>query len=139
MGFPWRGTKNAPPYLLNILKKKNAKDLKEMISGTLPPHAVKIATFKKGDTFNLNFHRNDKYVDKLRQKDKHFDILNHPTPIKTWGRISAIRSDFVIEIKCLTHKDRKNQTICNGNDLATLLNLPTAEEQAKLLHLTPPI
>lgn len=137
MGLPWRGTKGAPQYLLDILKKNKARDLHDMICGILPPHAVKVATFRKRDTFNLVFHRNDKYVEKLRQKDKHFDILNHPTPITTWGRISAVRSDLVIEIKCLTHKDRKNRTICNVNELAELRYLPTAEEQAKRLNLPP--
>ena len=139
LGFPWRGTKQAPLYLLNLLQKKKKRDLHEMICGILPPHAVKVATFRKGDTFNLNFHRNDKYVEKLRAKDKTFDILNHPTPIRTWGKISAIRSDLVIEIKCLTHKDRKNRTICNVVELAELRNLHTAKEQANLLNLTPPV
>ncbi len=139
MGLPWRGTKGAPQYLLDILTKNKARDLHEMICGILPPHAVLVGTFRKGDTFNLNFHRNDKYVEKLRLKDKHFDILNHPTPITTWGRVSAVRSDLVVEIKCLTHKDRKVRTICNVNELAELLNLPAAEEQARVFLLDQPV
>lgn len=136
MGLPWRGTKNAPQYLLNILQKNKARDLHEMICGILPPHSIKVATFKKGDIFNLSFDRDDKYIEKLQKKGS-VDMLAHPTPIQTWGRVSAIKSSKFIEIKAVTHKDRKPREIGNPNALATLKNLSDAFEQASVLNLYP--
>lgn len=134
-GFPWRGTKKAPLYLLNLLQKKKARDLHEMICKLLPPHSVKVGVIRKGNIFNMSFDRDDAYVDKLRKQNKNFDILNHPTPIRTWGKVSAIRSDFVISVKCITHKDRKTSNICNAHEIATLLGLPNAQQQAEKLNL----
>lgn len=139
MGLPWRGTKNAPQYLLDILQKNKARDLHEMICGILPPHAVKVATFRKGDTFILNFERNDKYIEKLRKTDKNFDILNHPTPLSLWGRISAIGSAPYLEFRALTHKDRKTKMLKQANDYASLRGLKPADLEATNRNLTPPV
>lgn len=136
MGLPWRGTQGAPQYLIDILKKNKARDLKEMISGTLPPHAVKVATFRKGDAFCLTFERNDKYIEKL-QKKGHVDMLDHPKTIQTWGRVSAISSDPRLEFVALTHKDRKAKKIANVDELALLKKLPTAESLASKLDIPP--
>ena len=139
MGLPWRGTKGAPQYLLDLLQKNKARDLHEMICGILPPHAVKVATFKKGDVFNLSFERDDKYIEKLRTKDKNFDILNHPTPISTWGRISAVKSNLQLEVKAVTHKDRKPRVLSKATELAYLINFATADIEAASRHLPPPL
>ena len=136
MGLPWRGTQGAPQYLLDILKKNKARDLKEMICGTLPPHAVKVATFRKGDAFCLTFERNDKYIEKL-QKKGHVDMLDHPRTITNWGRISAIGSAPYLEFRSLTHKDRKTKKIANVDELALLKKLPTAESLASKLNISP--
>lgn len=139
MGLPWRGIKNAPQYLLDILQKNKARDLHEMICGILPPHAVKVATFRKGDAFILNFERNDKYIDKLRKTDNNFDILNHPTPLSLWGRISAIGSAPYLEFRALTHKDRKTKVLKQANDYAKLRGFEDANVEAAKRNLTPPI
>ncbi len=139
LGLPWRGIKNAPQYLLDILQKNKARDLHEMICGILPPHAVKVATFRKGDTFILNFERNDKYIEKLRKTDKNFDILNHPTPLSLWGRISAIGSAPYLEFRALTHKDRKTKMLKQANDYASLRGLKPADLEATNRNLTPPV
>ncbi|MEE1265991.1 MAG: HNH endonuclease domain-containing protein, partial [Akkermansia sp.] len=138
MGLPWRGTKNAPQYLLDILQKNKARDLHEMICGILPPHAVKVATFRKGDVFSLVFERNDKYIEKL-QKKGHVDMLDHPKTIQTWGRISAIGSAPYLEFRALTHKDRKTKMLQQANDYAKLRNLGDADVEAANRNLTPPI
>lgn len=138
MGLPWRGTKGAPQYLLEILKKNKAKDLKEMICGTLPPHAVKVASFRKGDVFNLTYEREDKYIEKLQKKGA-IDMLNHPKTIQTWGRISAVMSNLQLETKALTHKDRKVKKIAIPSELARLISLSDANAEAAKRNLTPPI
>lgn len=123
MGLPWRGTAGAPQYLLDLLKKKKKRDLRELISGCLPPHAVKVATFRKGDTFLLDFELNPKYVEKLQKKSP-VNMDDFPKVITTWGAVSAIRSDGVVEIKAISRKDRKVNTPRSAPKLAALVNLP---------------
>ncbi len=138
MGLPWRGTKGAPQYLLDILQKNKARDLHEMICGILPPHSVKVATFRKGDVFNLVFERNDKYIEKL-QKNGSVDMLDHPKTIQTWGRISAIKSSASLEIKSITHKDRKPKELANSIELAALKGILTSDALADQFNLLPPV
>lgn len=138
MGLPWRGTKNAPQYLLDLLAKNKAADLHEMISGTLPQKAVKVGRFRKGDIFMLNFEVNTKYIEKL-QKNGTVDMLNHPKTITTWGHITALGTAKYIEFKALTLKDRKSKMLNSASELAALLSLPhNAEEYALLLKLNSP-
>lgn len=111
MGLPWRGTKNAPQYLLDLLQKRKARDLKDLLCGNLPPHAVKVATFRKGDTFLLDFELDPSYVENLRKKGP-IDTIDFPKIIKTWGVISAINSvGKQLEFKSVTRKDRKTKKI----------------------------
>lgn len=138
LGLPWRGTKGAPQYLLDILTKNKARDLHEMICGILPPHAVKVATFRKGDVFSISFERDDKYIEKL-QKKGHVDMLDHPKTLQTWGRISAIKSNLQLETKALTHKDRKAKILAAPADLAKYASLLSPEEEALTRNLTPPV
>lgn len=140
LGLPWRGTKNAPKYLLDLLAEKKKKDLKELVTGTtLPPHAVKVATFRKGDIFALDFEADEKALEKLRSKDKHFKEEEHPKIIETWGRISSITSELRIEFTCLTLKERKKPKIGTPGDLAQLKGLPeNPGTMAQKLQLTPP-
>lgn len=139
MGLPWRGCEGAPEYLLNILKKNKAKDLRSMSCGTLPPHAVKIAQFRKGDMFNLGFERYDKAVEKLKAKGGSFDMLAHPQTLQTWGRVSAIMSDRSLEFTCVTHKERKKKVIAEPSKLARILGFPAdAAEEAQRRNMTPP-
>lgn len=127
MGLPWRGTANAPDYLLKLLAHTGAKDLKQLICGTLPPHAVKVATFRKGDVFFLPF------------KMKEDEIKNGISSLSTWGEVSALRSDGVIEFKSLTHKTTKVHTKSRPEDFALLIDALPANEKAKALGLTPPV
>ena len=139
MGLPWRGTKNAPAYLLDLLAKKKAKDLHSMICGTLPPHAVKVGSFRKGDVFRLHFERDDKYIEKLQKDNPHVDMAEHPKTIETWGTITAISSEKRLEFKSVTNKDRKSKKLSAPEQLSNLINLPdTPDELAKLMNLNPP-
>lgn len=140
LGLPWRGTEGAPQYLLNLLQKKKKKDLKELVTGTtLPPHAVKVATFRKGDIFAIDFDADEKSLEKLRSKDKHFKEEEHPKKLNAWGRISAIKSSGRIEISCLMFKDRKKAEFMDASKLAGLISLPCAKDRAIQLQLTPPV
>lgn len=125
MGLPWRGTANAPDYLLKLLERAGAKDLKQLICGTLPPHAVKVATFRKGDVFLLSFPLDDK------------EGGNGAPPIKTWGEVTAIMQKKELEFKSLTHKNTKTLSKANPVDLASLAGCLPANAQAKALGLTP--
>lgn len=138
MGLPWRGTKGAPQYLLDILAKNKVRDLCEMICGILPPRAVKVATFRKGDVYNLVFERDDKYIEKLQEKG-HVDMLDHPKTLQTWGRISAIKSNLQLKTKALTHKDRKAKLLAAPDDLAKYASLLSPEEEATNRNLTTPV
>ena len=131
MGLPWRGTKNAPQYLLDLLAKNKAADLHEMICGKLPPQAVKVGQFRKGDVFKLDFELDTKYLEKL-QKNGPVDMVSHPKTINTWGYVSAVKSSTVLEIKSLIMKDRKTASLSAGTALAILLNLP---QQADVLAI----
>lgn len=136
MGLPWRGTKGAPQYLLDLLRKNKARDLHEMICGILPPHSVKVATFRKGDVFNLLYERDDKYIEKLQKKGT-VDILDHPKTIQTWGRITAVKSNMQLETKSLTHKDRKAKILATPADLAKFSILLDADKEAEKRNLAP--
>ena len=138
MGLPWRGRDNAPKYLLDLLDKENAKDLKSLVCGVLPPHSTKVGEFRKGDMFEMKFDVDPKKLAKLATKDAHFRRENHPDHIKAWGRISALRSDLVLEVTCVTHKDRKKNYPSKAVDLAAMLKLPEALDKAAKLNLSPP-
>lgn len=127
MGLPWRGTANAPDYLLKLLERTGEKDLMHLICGTLPPHAVKVASFRKGDVFLLSFPLDDK------------EGGNGAPPITTWGEITAIKQAKVLEFKSITNKNTKALTKANPEDLVSLLGIPKAAEQASALGLTPPV
>lgn len=140
MGLPWRGTKNAPQYLLELLAKNKAKDLHSMICGTLPPHAVKVGRFRKGDVFLLDFELNPKYIEKLQREKGAVDMTNHPQIIRTWGTVSAVSSDKRLEFTSLIHKDRKIKKLADARALIQLLGLPEqAELLAQQMNLTPPV
>lgn len=139
MGLPWRGTQNAPQYLLDLLKKRKARDLKDMICGSLPPHAVKLATFRKGDTFRYIFAINTKYIDKLLKKGEKVNMSLHPRTSETWGTICAIRSKGELEIKSLTLKDRINGVIVGVTKIALLKGFhEDANIEAATRKLLPP-
>ena len=139
MRLPWRGTQGAPQYLLALLQEKKAADLHEMVCGKLPPHAVKVGQFRKGDVFRLDFELNPKYLEALMKKNGHVDLTLHPKTINTWGSISAILSDKKMEFKALTLKDRKIKKLADTEALSLLLNLPNSPaEKAEELKLNPP-
>lgn len=138
MGLPWRGCKGAPKYLLDILQKNKSRDLREMICGTLPPFAIKVATFRKGDVFLLDFELNQKYIDKLLEKEENIDMLEHPHKLPTWGKIKAIGSAPYIEFRSLTHKDRKTKVMTQADEYAKLKGLEAAAKEAAHRKLTPP-
>ncbi len=139
MGLPWRGTKGAPQFLLDILRKEKAKDLRSLICGLLPPHAVKVGILRKGMMFRLNFREDKKAVQKLFEKNPRLKAEDFPPEVESWGSISAIKSDFSIEIKCVERKDRSPENPKAADKLATLLGLPSSEEKAKQLNLQSPI
>lgn len=137
MGFPWRGRKNAPAYLIALLDRKKAKDLKSLVCGILPPHSRRVGIIRKGDMFECDFEVNKDYVEILKGKTD-FKQDEHLERIKAWGRISALRSDSVIEIICVSLKDRKPKTSGNVEDIAKMLKLPSACEQAAIYNMNPP-
>lgn len=137
MGLPWRGRKNAPAYLLNLLDEQKAPDLRTMICGVLPPHAVKIGAIRKGDMAVLDFPRDDKAVEALRKKSKNWQEDAHPATLRTWGAVSAISSDPRVEISCVTHKERKILKKAVVEDLVKIFLQcdETPEEMAQRLNL----
>lgn len=139
MGLPWRGTTGAPAYLLTLLHEQKARDLHSLISGTLPPHAVRIASVRKGDVYQLNFALDPEYIKKLQKAQGTVDMSLHPATLLTWGTVTAIRSDMVIACKSLIYKDRKLLNLCSAGTLAQALGLPeNAADYAQALGLTPP-
>lgn len=138
MGLPWRGTKGAPQYLLKLLEQRKAKDLHSMICGTLPPHAVKVASFRKGDVFRLVFEADPKFLEKLQKEGK--SVEEHKFPVETWGRVTAVRSDKVLEIKSIVLKGRKVNTYSSADKLAQLHGLHgNPSELAVHKGMNPPV
>lgn len=137
LGMPWRGREGAPEWLLALLDKKKAKDLKTLVCGTLPPHAVKVGQFRKGDCFQIEFEVDEKALEKLKKRPN-YNANDHPKTLFTWGAVSAIKSNKDVEFKCLTYKERKKDTCSNAAKLAQLLRLPAPEILAQEKHLTPP-
>lgn len=138
MGLPWRGTKGAPQYLLKLLEQRKAKDLHSMICGTLPPHAVKVASFRKGDVFRLVFEADPKFLEKLQKEGK--SVEEHKFPVETWGRVTAVKSSTVIEIKSIVLKGRKVNTYSSADKLAQLCGLPmNPSELAAHKGMNPPV
>lgn len=129
LGIPWRGRKNAPDYIIRILDENKAYDMKELICGVLPPHAVKIAQFRKGDVCRLPFKKKKKTDDKSKVSDESY---NDTLSIETWGAVSAIRTDTVVEFKCLTFKDRINATPSKASVLLELLGIASGPDELAL-------
>lgn len=140
LGLPWRGTKGAPQYLLDILAKKKARDLHTMICGKLPPHAFKLAVIRKGNVFLLDFELEPKFIEKLEKQQGAVDMTNHPKTIRSWGSVTAIKSNGMLKFKSLLHKDRKETIIGNPELLAPLLGLPAEPNDLAVRNgLTPPL
>lgn len=138
MGLPWRGTKGAPQYLLDLLEKKKARDLHELICGTLPPHSVKVATFRKGDVFKLVYEADPKYLEKLQKEGKPVEDLRYP--VETWGSVTALQSDGRLKCVCLIHKGKKVKMVGMPSDMAQLAQKPQSpSDMAELLSLNPPL
>lgn len=134
MGLPWRGTKGAPQYLLDLLNKKKACDLHEMVCGALPPHARKVATFRKGDVFKLVFDADPTYLEKLQKEGKSVEELRYP--VETWGCVTAIKSCKQLQIESIVLKGRKVRVLAADDKLAELCGLqPRAEELARTQRL----
>lgn len=140
LGLPWRGRRNASPYLLNLLELNKAADLYSLICGILPPHAVKVGEIRKGDIALLDFPRDEKAVEALRKKSKNWHEDEHPATLSTWGVVSAVKSNTQIEIKCLTHKERINVKKASAEELISLfMNISkSAAELAALFNLRVP-
>ncbi|MDD6814738.1 MAG: HNH endonuclease domain-containing protein [Akkermansia muciniphila] len=127
MGLPWRGTENAPEYLIKLLKRKGAKDLKHLICSKLPPHAVKIGQIRKGDIFLLKFRIKKAFIK---------DGIN---TIDTWGELSAINASGQMEFNSITHKSTEVYTNSKAETFAKMLGEPPASQKAEELGLTPPV
>lgn len=137
MGLPWRGRKNAPAYLIDLLDREKAKDLKSLVCGILPPHSKRVGIIRKGDMFECDFEVDKDYVNKLKGKPN-FKQGDHPDSVKAWGCVSAIRSDLVIEISCVSLKDRKKKSFRSVEVIANMLELPSAAERATKDEMNPP-
>ncbi len=127
MGLPWRGTKNAPEYLIKLLERKGAKDLKHLICSKLPPHAVKIGQIRKGDAFHITF------------RIKKAFVKNGINTIDTWGELSAINASGQMEFNSITHKSTEVYTNSKAETFAKMLGEPPAPQKAAELGLTPPV
>ncbi len=138
MGLPWRGTKGAPQYLLDLLKRAQAADLHHYVCGTLPPGAVKVASFRKGDVFRLVFEADLKYLEKLQKDGQAVEELKYP--VETWGTVTALQSDGRLQCACILYKGKKIKKIGSQADLARLVKLPDSPaEMARLLNIFPPL
>lgn len=126
MGIPWRGRSNAPDYLIQLLDANKAKDLKTLVCETLLPHSKKVATFRKGDVFWMEF-------TVTANQD-----TNAKKTVEYWMEVSALRSDGVVEFKPLTNKEKISTTKSKAEDLALLKGLPDATEQAIRMNLAKP-
>ena len=137
MGMPWRGRKGAPDFLIELLDREQKADLKALVCGTLPPHAVKVGAIRKGDVFGCEF---TKAESKGKEKAAPTSIaFSADETLWGWGAVSAIRSDGRISVSCLTHKNRKERTFRKTEDLSGFLKLPSAAEKAAQLGLEPPL
>lgn len=139
MGMPWRGRKGAPEFLLRLLDQKGFPDLKTLVCGSLPPHAVKLGHIRKGDCFLRQFKADPAALEKLRKKDRHYREEDHPSVLKTWGKVSAIQTNTQVEFTCLLYKERKKVTCRQAGELAEMLGFPKlADACAGQLGLSAP-
>ena len=88
MGLPWRGRKGASPYLLELLERKKAKDLRTFACGVLPSGAVKVGQVRRGDSFLLEYKVKQETLDEAVKKGCHFS--NNCCTIQTWGYVSSV-------------------------------------------------
>lgn len=123
MGIPWRGRHNAPDYLIQLLDANKAKNLKTLICGTLLPHSKKVATFRKGDVFWMEFTVTANQETKAKKT------------VACWMEVSALQSDGRIELKPLTVKEKIKTLKGKLEDLAFLKGLPKSTEQEQLKKL----
>lgn len=136
MGLPWRGTRGAPQYLLDLLARKKAKDLHTLVCGALPPGAVKVASFRKGDVFKLVYEADPKYLEKLQKEGKNVEDLRYP--VETWGAITALSGKKQLETKTFILKGRKAKVLAAASELTKYVGLPTEPERlAAIKGLSP--
>lgn len=120
MGIPWRGRHNAPDYLIQLLDANKAKNLKTLICGTLLPHSKKVATFRKGDVFWMEFTVTANQETKAKKT------------VACWMEVSALQSDERIVLKPLTVKEKIKTLKGTLEDLVFLKVLPKSTEQEQL-------
>lgn len=120
MGLPWRGRERAPLYLIRLLDAARCRDLKQFICGTLPPHAVKVATVRKGDFFRATFNLKPK---KREEQHSHTACLDTPTTLTGWGKVTALKTNGQIEISPATHQGYEKTSVQDPSRLAKMLGL----------------
>lgn len=134
LGMPWRGREGAPAWLITLLNKEKAKDLKTLTCRTLPPYAVRVGFFRKEDHFQIEFKKENEDTEKPTKSEN---------TAKLTCRISAVgidkraRNEYLV-FKELFRKKGKRRTIKDTVTLAQLLHLPAPEILAQEKHLTPP-
>lgn len=136
LGIPWKGRHNAPQTLIDFLDQKKKADLREFYLGKLPPFALKVGEFSKGDRFQLNFTYERKSADKEQGHDEPMGTTSDAQSkqkkemIKTWGEVSAIQSDRGVKFQSITHKNTDPKILKAAGELASLLALLPAPEEA---------
>ena len=77
-------------------------------------------------------------VEKLQKKGS-VDLSDFPRIITTWGAVSALRSDGVLEIKSISRKDRKPCVPSAAPKIAMMIGLsPDATQTAQQYNLSIP-
>lgn len=125
LGMPWRGRRNASEYLLHLLEENKAEDLYSMVCGKLPPHAVKVGEIRKGLVVVATF-----TPDAKKNKNLTGESL---LPFLSHGAVSSIRSDKVIEVKCITHKYCKVVTYARADEIVRVFGLSSLSASALAL------
>lgn len=136
LGIPWKGRHNAPQTLIDFLNKNKVTDLREFYLGKLPPFALKVGEFSKGDRFRLNFTYELKSDNKEQGHDEAMGTTSDAQSkkkkerFKTWGEVSAIQSDSCVKFQSITHKNTDPKILKAAGELASLLALLPAPEEA---------
>ncbi len=127
MGLSWKSKKNLPPFLKELLERKKASSLKELICGKLLPHSVHVMDIRKGMVVRTFF----SYHPKKAEPEKHglSEIM--------WGELAAILTSGQLKFNSLTRKDVSPVCPASASKIAELLGLPSPEEYAQQHHLKP--
>jgi hypothetical protein len=128
MGLLTKKLDRLPEFVRKVIVKKGVKSLKDFILGKLFPHSILVATLRKDDVVSAV----------LKYKEKRFGEEVEISKMM-WGYVSSIitGTNGGIKISSLERKNMLPRPVKDVDEIASILKLKSAEEEAQARGLKP--